>query len=646
MLQYARVSYTMTKRSQLPASERPEAKALNGQLRRMSERDLLALVLGSGVSGGNVKQVATALLRKFGNDLLTCEAGDLCQIKGIGEIKAARMAAAFELYRRLSDGTALRQVKTPEDAYWVCQDLGTAPQEILGYLALDVRNRLLERVDLYKGSETLAVVDPKHVFRTALNKGAQSLIVYHNHPSGSPDPSAEDRDLARRLVEAGQLLNLPLLDFVIITKSGYYSLREHHTKNEGVSFAAEPGVQLSLADALLRAAPTRRAPDQSQPGLFTYLEFFAGIGLLRYALDRQGWTVKYANDIDPKKKEMYAAHFGAESNGYHEGDIHRIDPGDVPSATLATASFPCTDLSLAGARAGLGGKQSSAFWGFIRILDGMGQRRPPLVMIENVPGFLTSHGGGDFQKALLALNELGYEVDAFIIDALHFVPQSRKRLFVIGTLTGRLPDGDETVSLLSASELRPQMLMDYIGKHRDIRWRLRPLPSLPESTRRLESILEDLPDDAPQWWSRDRADYLLSQMSPLHREKADELIRGRKWSYGAVFRRIRKGKSMAELRCDGVAGCLRTPKGGSAKQILFKAGYGKHYARLLTPRECARLMGADDYRIAVKADQALFGFGDAVCVPVIEWIARHYLDPLVSELLRCGAEPEREAVAK
>jgi len=646
MRQYIRMTTAMKKRSQLPHSERPEKKALNGQLRRMSDRDLLAMMLGSGVSGSNVKRVASSLIRKFGEDLLTANPEDIRQVRGIGEVKAARLAAAFELYRKLSDDTALRPVKTPEDAYWVCQDLAAEKQEVLGYLALDVRNRLLERVDLYKGNETLSVADPKHIFRTALNKGAQSLIVYHNHPSGNVDPSTRDRDLARRLVEAGQLLNLPLLDFIIVSKQGYYSLREQHFPGEQLAWAAEPGVQLSLADALLAAAPRPKPPAQTSTGLFTYLEFFAGIGLLRYALDRQGWAVKYANDIDPKKKQMYAAHFGTESNGFHEGDIHRIDPAAVPSATLATASFPCTDLSLAGARAGLGGKQSSAFWGFVRILDKMGARRPPLVMIENVPGFLTSHGGRDFQKALLALNDLGYEVDAFIIDAMHFVPQSRKRLFVIGTLTGHLPDGDEAVSLLSASELRPRMLMDYIGKHRDIRWRLRPLPSLPEAKHRLESILEDLPDDAPQWWSRDRADYLLSQMSPLHREKAEQMIRDQKWSYGTVFRRIRKGKSMAELRCDGVAGCLRTPKGGSAKQILFKAGYGKHLARLLTPRECARLMGADDYRIAVKPDQALFGFGDAVCVPVIEWIARYYLDPLVSELLRCGPETELQAVAK
>ena len=103
-------------------------------------------------------------------------------------------------------------------------------------------------------------------------------------------------------------------------------------------------------------------------------------------------------------------------------------------------------------------------------------------------------------------------------------------------------------------------------------------------------------------------------------------------AFGTVFRRVRKGRSMAELRIDGIAGCLRTPRGGSGRQILVQAGYGEVKARLLTPRECARLMGADDFVINVPLNQALFGFGDAVCVPVIKWIAQNYLSPLVEEM--------------
>ena len=138
----------------------------------------------------------------------------------------------------------------------------------------------------------------------------------------------------------------------------------------------------------------------------TFAEFFAGIGLMRMGLEAQGWTLAFANDIDPLKLEMYRGQFQDTNGHFNLGDIHALSVALVPTVTLATASFPCNDLSLAGARAGLGGKQSSAFWGFIRILTEMGLRRPPMVLIENVLGFLTSHDGSDFREALKALNDV------------------------------------------------------------------------------------------------------------------------------------------------------------------------------------------------------------------------------------------------
>ena len=367
----------------------------------------------------------------------------------------------------------------------------------------------------------------------------------------------------------------------------------------------------------------------------TVAEYFAGIGLMRLGLDQGGWRTVFANDIDEKKHEMYCHHFGA-SPEFVLGDIHEVDQASVPSTILATASFPCNDLSLAGARRGLAGEHSSAFWGFIRILEEMGSRRPPLVLLENVTGFLTSHDGGDFHEALLALNRLGYSVDTFIIDASRFVPQSRQRLFVIGQL-GTPSHVEETPSLLQ-SELRPAALADFILWHPDVEWNLRALPALPRCETQLADIIEDLSPNSTAWWSRESCDYLLNQMSPKHRAQADSMIRAPRHSYSTVFRRVRAAGSMAELRTDGIAGCLRTPRGGSGRQILFVAGKGRFAVRLLTARECARLMGADDFRLNVPLNQALFGFGDAVCVPAIRWIAENYLTPLATALLNAKAQ--------
>jgi DNA (cytosine-5)-methyltransferase 1 len=364
----------------------------------------------------------------------------------------------------------------------------------------------------------------------------------------------------------------------------------------------------------------------STPGK-TFAEFFAGIGLMRVGLERQGWRIAFANDIDPQKKEIYRANFQDAEKHFLLSDIHDLHAAEVPSVALATASFPCNDLSLAGGREGLEGKNSSAFWGFIKVLQEMKRRRPPMVLIENVPGFLTSRDGRDFEDAMLALNDLGYAVDPFILDAASFVPQSRQRLFVVGT---RAKDSDAEViaERFFESRVRPAALADFIFSHPDINWRISRLQDPPRCGMRLEDIVEELPPDSPDWWNRERAKYLLNQMSPRHRQVADKMIAGRSWSYGTVFRRIRNEKSMAELRTDGLAGCLRTPRGGSGRQILFKAGRNQYHVRLLTPRECARLMGADDFKITVPLNQALFGFGDAVCVPVIEWIARNYLNRL------------------
>jgi DNA (cytosine-5)-methyltransferase 1 len=360
----------------------------------------------------------------------------------------------------------------------------------------------------------------------------------------------------------------------------------------------------------------------------TAAEFFAGIGLVRLALERQGWQVMFANDIDRDKAEMYR-HNWPNDNHLKVEDIHKLDPDEIPTCDLFTASFPCNDLSIAGRWEGLNGKESSAFWGFVRILKEMGDRRPRLVLIENVVGFLMSHGGKDFAQALSALNELGYSVDAMILNAVHWTPQSRARLFVVATLDRAV----EPSVFQIQTDARPEPLTRFIVSHSEISWNLRPLPSLPKPKKQLKDIVDDLPDSDAHWWNAKRAQYFMNQLSDRHMEEARRMIEANDVTYATAFRRVRHGRSMAELRTDGIAGCLRTPRGGSGRQILFKAGKGKYQVRLLTARECARLQGVPEtFKINVPLNRALFGFGDAVCVPTVEWIVKHYLTPLAAKI--------------
>lgn len=347
---------------------------------------------------------------------------------------------------------------------------------------------------------------------------------------------------------------------------------------------------------------------------------------MRAGLERADWQVVWANDLDGDKYEMYQNHFGQSDETFILKDVHKLRPRDFPKVTLATASFPCTDLSLAGARNGLSGKHSSAYWGFIRLLEKLPRRRAPeLILLENVTGFLTSNKGADFRDACYALNQLGYSLDAFVIDAVHFVPQSRQRLFVVGSrgaATG--------VPALFQCPSRPDKLVDFMYNHPEIKWRINSIPRLPKRKTNLHQIIDK---KNLEWWDEDRAVYLLGQMSPKHRAIADQMISGTKVSYGTVFRRVRNKVCRAELRVDGVAGCLRTPKGGSARQILFVAGKGSYRVRLLSAVECARLMGIGSFKMDenLSVNKALFGFGDAVCVPVVEWIGQHVLNPLLEE---------------
>ena len=373
----------------------------------------------------------------------------------------------------------------------------------------------------------------------------------------------------------------------------------------------------------------------------TFCEFFAGIGLVREGLSASGWSCVYANDIDAKKHEMYRERFGVDGH-FHLGDVwdtagavERI----IDQPFLATASFPCIDLSLAGHWRGFEGEHSSTFFGFVRLLEALEGRRPKMVMLENVTGFITSQGGKDFEAAVRALAELGYWIDAFVLDAKYFVPQSRPRVFVIGIYDGV---GESVVARKSESDwfggqwshriergggLRPARLtalMEMIDLPTG--WVAVDLRE-PHAKRGDVADVIDL-DDEQEWWDEAAVSKHYEMMSDRHREAVDQMLATEQRCVGTIFRRTRMGKTRAETRFDGMAGCLRTPKGGSARQIVIVVDKDRLRMRWMSPREYARLQGADDFPLVVNTIQNLYGFGDAVCVPVIRWIDKHVLTPV------------------
>ncbi len=345
------------------------------------------------------------------------------------------------------------------------------------------------------------------------------------------------------------------------------------------------------------------------------------MGLVRAALERSGFGVVFANDISAAKFAMYTANFGDDD--FHLGDIRDLWGDDVPTVELATASFPCTDLSVAGGRAGLAGAESGLFWHFTRVLEEMGDRKPRGVLLENVLGFATSQGGRDLESAVEELNRLGYSCDLIVGDAKWFVPQSRPRLFVVG-----LADPPRIEDHGRSSPFRPGWVWRYRGEHSLSRMHFYPLPSPPKVTPELRTVVERLPVTDRRWWPTERVRHFVASLSSIQLRRVNKLIRDDRIRWRTAYRRTRQGGAVWEVRRDKIAGCLRTASGGSSKQALVEAGGGQIRVRWLTPREYARLQGADDVVLdTVTATQALNGLGDAVCVPVVSWIARHYLMP-------------------
>ena len=366
-----------------------------------------------------------------------------------------------------------------------------------------------------------------------------------------------------------------------------------------------------------------------------FAEFFAGAGMVRAAFGPR-WDLAFANDIDPKKCASYRANWGGDH--LLEGDVAQVDPQVLRQPIdLYWASSPCQDLSLAGARKGLNGSRSSAFFAWMThvSLAVKAGFAPRILAFENVRGLITSNNGKDFQEVARAFRANGYRFGALEIDASHFLPQSRPRVFVIGAR-------DDLII--------PQQLLSTDGKG-------------PFHSEQLKSFAHKLPDDLRShwvWWNLalptcvrptlgeiiefdhrvmfDEAEVqrLLSMMNVPSRSKIDAARNSKGLHDGTIYKRGRPSPSgdvrqRAEVRFDGLAGCLRTPAGGSSRQSVVIVRDGQSAMRLLTTREAVRLMGLDDsYVLPPSYNDAYKLAGDGVAVPVVRHLDTGLFQPLLS----------------
>lgn len=370
-----------------------------------------------------------------------------------------------------------------------------------------------------------------------------------------------------------------------------------------------------------------------------FYEFFAGAGMARAGLGAN-WRCTFSNEFDVKKSLIYRKNWKTP-DVLKVADVGTLTTSDLPGvADLVWASFPCQDLSLAGAGAGLKGDRSGTFWPFWRLMQGLieDDRAPKLIVLENVCGTLTSHGGKDFASICSTFVKAGYYFGAMVVDAVRFIPQSRPRLFLIG-VRDDLALVAPKITAESASGLwHPRGLLNAYGKlpakikDKWLWWN--PLTP-PARTSTFADLIEDDPVGV-EWHTASETAKLLKMMSDINREKVNEAKASGRRMVGAVYKRTRRdavGRKVqrAEIRFDDIAGCLRTPAGGSSRQVIVIVDGKTVRSRLISPRETARLMGLPDgYELPTNYNEAYHLTGDGVAVPVVRHLARHIFEPLLS----------------
>ena len=219
----------------LPKTQQPYERMERDGAAALSDAELLSIVIRSGMKGENSLELAGRIL---GLDILGIglsflyglSAEELIALPGIGKVKALQVKAAAEIGRRagIPAGSAERgKVASPEDvARLLTSEMSHLPREELRVVCLDVRNRLIRTVRISEGGLFAAVVSPRDIFREVIKANASSVIFAHNHPSGDPEPSTEDSDSTRRMIKAGELLGIRVLDHLVIATGGYVSLKQ------------------------------------------------------------------------------------------------------------------------------------------------------------------------------------------------------------------------------------------------------------------------------------------------------------------------------------------------------------------------------------------------------------------------------------
>jgi DNA (cytosine-5)-methyltransferase 1 len=376
---------------------------------------------------------------------------------------------------------------------------------------------------------------------------------------------------------------------------------------------------------------------------FKFYEFFAGAGMARAGLGPD-WRCLFANDCDALKESSYKQNWGGEH--FDARDVALVRAADLEGlADLAWASFPCQDVSQAGAKLGVGesgrddATRSGAIWPFLDIIRDLSEegRHPVLLAIENVVGLLSSNGGADFRSICAALGGMGYRFGAVVADAAHFVPQSRPRVFIVALrrdvplpagLHGDLPAEPWHTQTL----IRARACLSSEDGANWVWWKMGEVPA----ARKQELVdIVDLSDNA-QWNTDEATDRLIGMMSDMQLRRLAEAKAQGGPVIGSLYLRMRPNGKVGNIQRTEIAfgetlGCLRTPKGGASRPRVVVVERQRVRTRLLSEREAATLMGLDPEFVLPGTYHEVFRLiGDGVVPQVVRFVADRLLEPLAT----------------
>lgn len=435
----------MPKLKDIPKFDRPREKFLEKGPDALTDSELLAILLGSGIKGTNVKVLSQKILRKFGDNFINASVDDLTQIQGIGQAKALQISSALALTRRIFDkqNSLDNLILSAQDAISIVSDLKDKKQEHLICIYLNARNALIKKETISIGTLDRSIIHPREIFAPGLEMHAAGVVLVHNHPSGDPKPSEQDKQVAKRIIEAGQLMGVNVVDFLIIAKNGVHSTLGDlkNTKLTNTEYVAE-GSQASLFDLLVDANQTyfynknSMTKNKKKNDELRFIDLFAGIGGFHIAFHNAGAECVFVSEWDGPAQKTYRHNLYKISpemfdSGNFIGDITKVNPKDIPDFDILTAGFPCQPFSQAGFKKGFSETRGTLFFDIVKIIK---EKKPQAFFLENVRG-LFNHDDGKTFKTIerIIREELGYSFFPQIVKASDFgLPQHRPRLFMVG----------------------------------------------------------------------------------------------------------------------------------------------------------------------------------------------------------------------